>query len=74
MEEEVLNKTKKFIFATCGDWDLKTMLKNQLEASEIKDPPEYFAKWINIKSAFESITGSMLGKMLFLSIYIFETT
>lgn len=57
MDEKVLSKNGKIMFATCGDWDLKTMLKQQLVVSEITDPPEYLNRWINIKMAFENITG-----------------
>ncbi|CAL1695448.1 unnamed protein product [Somion occarium] len=48
-----------YIFVTCGNWDLKTMLPNQLQISEspvgLDDSGNLIApynRWINIKSAF----------------------
>lgn len=60
MEKKVLSSGKKFIIATCGDWDLRYMLRNQLDVSKINDTPEYFKRWINIKTAFEAITGILV--------------
>ncbi|RNA18087.1 ERI1 exoribonuclease 3-like [Brachionus plicatilis] len=45
-----------FIFLTCGDWDLKTMLPSQCKFFNIKYP-NYFTTWINIKKSFAELTG-----------------
>ena len=40
----------KFIFATCGDWDLKTMLPEQLGLSlGMAESPPYMQKFVNVK-------------------------
>jgi inhibitor of KinA sporulation pathway (predicted exonuclease) len=40
-----------FIFLTCGDWDLKTMLPAQLRLYGHQSfRPCYFNRWINIKT------------------------
>ena len=57
MNEEVVTKNFTYMFATCGDWDLRTMMKQQLAVSRIDDAPAYFNTWINIKKAYEDITG-----------------
>ncbi|KAJ3319709.1 ERI1 exoribonuclease 3 [Boothiomyces sp. JEL0866] len=45
---------KKFphsVFVTCGDWDLKTMLRVQTERESLfRD--EIFQQWVNVKFAF----------------------
>jgi len=46
----------KFIFITCGDWDLKKMLPGQAEYFKLS-LPDYFNEWINIKFAFKEVTG-----------------
>lgn len=46
---------------TCGDWDLKTMLKNQLYMTKTKLSPllkELFGCWTNVKIPFSKYTGS----------------
>eukprot|EP01133_Synstelium_polycarpum_P006741 gene6741-7835_t len=44
-----------FAFVTCGDWDLKTCLPNQLRSIEKPfNAPTYFQSWINIKKSFET--------------------
>jgi len=50
-EKGLLSGTKKFIFVTCGDWDLKSMLPTQCERLGLKKPL-YFNQWINIKMPF----------------------
>ena len=48
----------EFIFVTCGDWDLKTMLPHQLGHADIRGaPPQYFSRWINIKKPFNAVMG-----------------
>ncbi|XP_071165685.1 ERI1 exoribonuclease 3-like [Mytilus edulis] len=54
-ENDLLNPENKFIFVTCGDWDLKTMLTSQLRYFGINRAP-YFNKWINIKKPFSHHT------------------
>jgi ERI1 exoribonuclease 3 len=41
----------KFTFVICGDWDLKTMLPKQCQASGI-NVPDYMRQWINIKKSY----------------------
>lgn len=54
----VLSEAETFIsrypnskFVTCGDWDLKTMLPNQLKISNI-EATNSFMSWYNIKTEF----------------------
>ncbi|KAI9060175.1 exonuclease RNase T and DNA polymerase III [Trametes sanguinea] len=57
-------------FLTCGDWDLKTMLPQQLSLSGITDafgsrpgslvPP--FNRWINIKKSYQQFYGVRYAK------------
>lgn len=54
------NVGKKWIFVTCGDWDLRKMLPLQAEKSGIKIPKE-FTKWINIKAPFRSLIKDHMG-------------
>jgi len=58
-EHGVYDKPEEYSFITCGNWDLKTMLPNQLELSQsdhglsksgILLPP--YNDWINLKAAF----------------------
>jgi inhibitor of KinA sporulation pathway (predicted exonuclease) len=48
-----VKKIKTFAFATCGDWDLRSMLTEQLAISSIACP-SYFRSWINIKLIFSA--------------------
>jgi inhibitor of KinA sporulation pathway (predicted exonuclease) len=41
----------RFIFVTCGDWDLRSMLPRQLSVSSLPQP-SYYKSWINIKIPF----------------------
>lgn len=54
--ENLLHPSIKFIFVTCGDWDLYTMLRSQCDYFRL-DRPEYFNRWINIKKSFQKATG-----------------
>lgn len=45
----------KSAFVTCGDWDLRIMLPNQCQLYNL-EIPECFNQWINLKTAFYSIT------------------
>ncbi|XP_070562485.1 ERI1 exoribonuclease 3-like isoform X2 [Ptychodera flava] len=64
MEEQgFLDGRCSFVFVTCGDWDLKTMLPGQCSHFRIH-LPQYFKTWINIKRPFSSACGrSKLGMM-----------
>ena len=55
LEDEGLLE-KKFALVTCGNWDLKTCLKNQCELSNI-DFPVWAKDWINIKKSYKQIMG-----------------
>ncbi len=48
---------KDFCFATCGNWDLNTCLKNEANFKKI-NLPTYFKKFINIKDVY----GLFFGK------------
>lgn len=52
----------KFLYVTCGDWDLLTCLPRQLQYHN-KKPPAAFTQWINIKTAFKSFYGVKAGGM-----------
>ena len=54
---------KSFAYLTCGDWDLKTCLPNQL-AFYGKKPHVCFHRWINIKHVFTEIIGQKAGGMV----------
>lgn len=48
---------RPFVFVTCGDWDLRTMLPTQCRASRI-DPaslPLYWRRWLNLKKVFARV-------------------
>jgi len=45
---------ENIIFITFGDWDLKTMLPNQLKINNNKAHKAY-SRWINIKQVFKSV-------------------
>jgi ERI1 exoribonuclease 3 len=54
--ENLLQSTVKFIFVTCGDWDLFTMLRSQCDYFRLPRA-EYFNHWINIKKSFNKAIG-----------------
>jgi inhibitor of KinA sporulation pathway (predicted exonuclease) len=56
-----VKKIKTFAFATCGDWDLNSMLPEQLTLSGIACP-SYFRSWINIKRVFEAYSKTSAHK------------
>ncbi|XP_070562486.1 ERI1 exoribonuclease 3-like isoform X3 [Ptychodera flava] len=57
MEEQgFLDGRCSFVFVTCGDWDLKTMLPGQCSHFRIH-LPQYFKTWINIKRTFQHVMG-----------------
>ncbi len=45
-----------YVIVTCGDWDLKTMLPNQLAACDppIDFLPEPYRQWLNVKVPFKA--------------------
>ena len=45
-------KGHSFLFVTCGDWDLKTMLPAQLRMERDGHVPAHFRQWINIKRIY----------------------
>ncbi|KAJ3284861.1 hypothetical protein HDU76_008225 [Blyttiomyces sp. JEL0837] len=45
--------TENCLFATCGDWDLKSMLPTQLTFSRLSTPA-IFNQWCNVKLVFQS--------------------
>jgi ERI1 exoribonuclease 3 len=65
MAEKLPEDTSNFIFLTCGNWDIKTMLPMQL-AHHGLSVPHYF-QWINVKRPFMDITrrppSGMLGML-----------
>lgn len=42
-------------FVTCGDWDLRVMLREQCRLDNI-DVPNYFDNWIDLKKSFYDAT------------------
>jgi inhibitor of KinA sporulation pathway (predicted exonuclease) len=57
-------ENKKFVLATCGDWDLQTMLPAQLrlEGRPLEQEPDYLKTWINVKKVFEEQTQTEISK------------
>ena len=56
----VYENPNSYVFVTCGNWDLNTMLPNQLDISESAEGRddagklvEPYNRWINLKSAFK---------------------
>jgi ERI1 exoribonuclease 3 len=41
-----------FIFATCGHWDIKTMLPNEIKNKKLKKN-KFYSQYINVKDEFE---------------------
>ena len=60
-------KTCAWTFVSCGDWDLKTCLPQNIELLN-KSIPAYFDDWVNIKKAFvklyKGFKGGSMTKML----------
>ncbi|XP_042855808.1 ERI1 exoribonuclease 3-like [Penaeus japonicus] len=54
---------KKFLFVTCGDWDLKTMLPRQCKTENVQ-VPNYCKRWHNIKQSYFSITNQYIKGMM----------
>ena len=54
------NGARTFVYATCGDWDLKTCLPKQLQHLQLPVPPPTMtalSSWINLKVAFQRVCG-----------------
>ncbi|MCB9673291.1 MAG: exonuclease domain-containing protein [Alphaproteobacteria bacterium] len=45
------------VIATCGDWDLATMLPRQVIASGLREIPRPYRTWINVKVPFAAWKG-----------------
>lgn len=58
---------KKWIFVTCGDWDLKTCLNKEAEYKRI-EVPDYFKNWVNIKFLVPCFKGGMMELLSLLDI------
>ncbi|CAL4066074.1 unnamed protein product [Meganyctiphanes norvegica] len=61
--ENEVGLDKKFVFVTCGDWDMKTMLPNQCQTENLQVPP-YCRSWLNIKKAYAEMTGEFVKGMM----------
>ena len=49
---------RSFLFVTCGDWDLKTMLPHQLSHTKPLRhpfPASLFSQWVNLKTFFQQV-------------------
>lgn len=62
--QDVWDNPSALAFVTCGDWDLKTMLPQQLGLSFADDATKkhdaehvLFKRWINIKRSFHNVYG-----------------
>ncbi|XP_063871907.1 ERI1 exoribonuclease 3-like isoform X1 [Scylla paramamosain] len=60
--EEKVGLDKRFLFVTCGDWDLKTMLPSQCALHNIPVPP-YCKSWLNIKKSYAIKKGDYVKGM-----------
>ncbi len=59
------------LFATCGNWDLKTQLPREIKNKKLKKH-KYYSKFINVKAEFEYFykkkAGGMVGMLQFLNL------
>ncbi len=55
--EGLLSPKVKFIFVTCGDWDLKSGISTNCDYLKL-EYQDYLKRWINIKTYF----GDLMGK------------
>ncbi|XP_064119929.1 ERI1 exoribonuclease 3-like isoform X2 [Macrobrachium nipponense] len=46
---------KSFIYVTCGDWDMETMLPAQCRLSG-EEVPDHCKSWVNIKKSYRNYT------------------
>jgi len=61
LEEKNILKSR-WVFVTCGDWDLKTCLPNETKFKKIK-VKEYFKQWINLKISYPAEKGKRVNGM-----------
>lgn len=57
----------RWIFVTCGDWDLKTCLRNEAQYKKLPIN-NYFNAWINIKFLIPKFKGGMMELLSLFSI------
>jgi len=43
---------KRFVYVTCGDWDLKTALPAELTRIGVQQAPLSMRRWVNVKKGF----------------------
>ncbi|KYQ92804.1 putative RNase III [Tieghemostelium lacteum] len=48
-----LKSDNKFIYVTCGDWDLQQAIRKQSKLTNFQIP-QHLTRWINIKKVFQS--------------------
>ncbi|KAL3942371.1 MAG: hypothetical protein SGBAC_003437 [Bacillariaceae sp.] len=53
LESQEKDKSR-FLYVTCGDWDLKTCLPSQL-AHHNQAVPQLFSNWVNLKKSYGNI-------------------
>lgn len=62
--DEFLNSNNvinsKFVFVTCGDWDLRTCLRHEAKYKKISYK-DYLNSWINLKGIFKKQYGESQG-------------
>ena len=61
--------SNEFVYLTCGDWDLKTCLPNQLSYHQRNGDNSmkvqgYMKNWLNIKREFQRYYGKKAGGMV----------
>ncbi|XP_053626767.2 ERI1 exoribonuclease 3 isoform X2 [Cherax quadricarinatus] len=61
--QEDVGLNSKFLFVTCGDWDLKTMLPSQCDLENYQ-VPVYCKTWLNIKKSYAVMTGEYVKGMM----------
>lgn len=49
--------------ATCGDWDMKTMMTMECKMWDI-NPPAVYKKWMNVKDGYTAIFNTKKGGMV----------
>jgi ERI1 exoribonuclease 3 len=55
---------KNVLIVTCGDWDLKTALPNQMRLESHSSIPSYLRQWCNIKFAYSQFFNKRVGGMV----------
>lgn len=54
--------SKRWVFVTCGDWDLNTCLPKEAGFKKLS-LKEYFSSWINIKTLVPMFKGGMMAML-----------